>query len=527
MDANAGVGRTVHGRGVAGDGKPRHFRRFAGKRKADGHAAEVGEVFQAKGGQRYVVTGVETRHVSDDHIEDMDAWHEYPDGPGYYTSFTAVPVEDTAEERAARAAAAAKKQAEADATAARRAREADAWAPVAGHETVHSLPPHVDPDALTWETVSDDRTKQPMGYYGTVRSTATLPDGTKIGRTDSSAYDDYRTAYHVPRGLADEYHFERAHHVNRDLAKNEALAASTDYYAKEAQQFLDAYRRATPERQERFRRTSESLARVHAAPPADQFAELRRHQAETGHRLDRLWMPDAARAEYDSRHRRLGTALERQVPDREVREAVGKTPEYRARAEAAARGTDADEAALRDWVAAHGEPIARRAVADAREGRRQKWRDWYAANEPGLRAELGKHVPAELLPEALDYVKSQTAEAEAPPHESWRATPAAWAADVKDGLAGDPDANFDAADFPGLHAHGLKVRQQAADAEAERKKRQKEQRAANPDHEVLGNTYPHKDRIKALGGRWKDGRWVIPASAAGRLPRGLSSRPVR
>lgn len=46
-------------------------------------------------------------------------------------------------------------------------------------------------------------------------------------------------------------------------------------------------------------------------------------------------------------------------------------------------------------------------------------------------------------------------------------------------------------------------------------------------HIVTGNTFPHKDDIKRIGGRWDADRkqWTIPASAADRLPRGLSSRP--
>lgn len=83
----------VHGRKVAG--KSAGFTR-------PGKDVAVGEVFRRKNGQRYVVTEVEKPdYVTEDEIEDQDAWSQYPSGPGHYTSFTAVPVESTDDEKKA------------------------------------------------------------------------------------------------------------------------------------------------------------------------------------------------------------------------------------------------------------------------------------------------------------------------------------------------------------------------------------------------------------------------------------------
>lgn len=509
--------KKVHGRTPTEGKKPQGFTR-KGRNQA-----EVGEVFQANSGQRYVVTKTSGHYVSNDDIEDQDAWSSYPDGPGYYTSFYAHPVEPTAEETTHDEAAAAKVKAAADEKASQKSREEAAWAPVAGHKAIErgSLPGI--PSDIKWEQVSKDTYGN--NGYGTTRYIATLPNGEKIGKSVNTSYDDHREALYVPQHMADEYAFHRAHETNRTLAENERLAADPkEYYSREAKDFLAAHERATPERREKFAKMADSMTRMHTAAPDQQWPEAQRHYQEHGQHFDRgFGLPTQGRADFDRAQTRLNKDIETRVPDAKIRIEAEKQPGY---AEARREAIWGDNPKAMDDFLARAVPIATAKIQGERDANKAAWSNWYESKKPALEAAIAKVVPPELIAEALDYVHSQTVGKEGGDPASKWGDPETWAKDVKEGLASE-DSGFEEADFPGLHGHGKKIQQAAKDAEAERKAKAKATKAANPDHVVSGNTFPHKDKIKALGGRWKDGQWVIPASAASRLPRGLTSRPIK
>jgi hypothetical protein len=72
-----------------------HGRRAEIERRDD--TPKVGDHFVSKKhGPMVVVESGRPEFISDDHIEDMDAWSEYPEGPGWYSSYTAVPVSEAA-----------------------------------------------------------------------------------------------------------------------------------------------------------------------------------------------------------------------------------------------------------------------------------------------------------------------------------------------------------------------------------------------------------------------------------------------
>jgi hypothetical protein len=63
----------------------------------------AGEIMQRKDGPWMLVEVGDLYLVTDDDIEDMDAWSSYPQGSGWYVQFDAIPVAPTADEAAARA----------------------------------------------------------------------------------------------------------------------------------------------------------------------------------------------------------------------------------------------------------------------------------------------------------------------------------------------------------------------------------------------------------------------------------------
>ena len=505
--------KMVHGRVQAG--KPANFTR-KGK-----NAAEAGEVFTAKSGSRYVVTSTDTYYVSDDQIDDNDDWAKYPDGPGHYTSFTAVPVEPTAEESAEDAAAAKKKQDDADAVIAKKDATDKAWSAVADHDVSFELPPGLG--NLNWALVGDDRTKQPMGYYGTVKEIATLPDGSKIGKLISSGYDDYRESYYLPKNLADAGKFDRAIRLGRTLDENKKLAASDNYYAREAKDFLDAYEKASPEQRSRYEKNAASMAAVNAAPKDQQWAEIKRHYRDTGRFENRSWMPDGARSEFDSATHRLTKEIENAAGQSDVLAEVNRTPGIT---------DEINRAALADDPLAWGEYVkatvtaAKEKASATTAAKRKSWAEWYKSAEPKLADAISKVVPMELVPQALDFVRAYNGGEGASPDWQKENAPEKWAADIRRQLL-DDDGEFTAESHPELHAHGEVLRAAAKEKEAERKKQAKDaKKSAGGKHVVIGNSFPHKDKIKALGGKWDGKQWTIPADMSHRLPRGLSSRAI-
>jgi len=73
---------------------------------------EVGEIVPRKDGPWMIVEVGQMTLVTDDMIEDMDAWSTYRDGSGWYVDYAAIPVRPTTQEAARQAAAEAKATAE-------------------------------------------------------------------------------------------------------------------------------------------------------------------------------------------------------------------------------------------------------------------------------------------------------------------------------------------------------------------------------------------------------------------------------
>lgn len=196
-----------HGRTIRGDGKTVYYTRNVGHGKRAevekrGVGISVGDVIDSKkwGGPMLVTKVGKPFFISDDHIEDADAWSEYPDGPGWYATYEAVPVNEVEKETAARTAKETAAKETADAAAKAKSAAADKWADVSGHPTVDSLPAGLPTD-LTWEIVSEDLYGK--NGYGKRQYIATLPNGTKIGKTTNSSYDDHREWFNLPKSLVE------------------------------------------------------------------------------------------------------------------------------------------------------------------------------------------------------------------------------------------------------------------------------------------------------------------------------------
>lgn len=190
---------TRHRR-TARPGEKLGFRRHEGRQK-------VGSVIRRKDGMHLVVESSPLRHVSEAYIEDMDAWGEYPKGPGRYSSYTTIPVEETNAERREREGKESAKSARQEAAEVEKKCQTGIWAPFAAMPSVYQLPAGIDPQSITWEVVADD-TKASRFGHGMTSSIGTLPDGTRIGRVTQSMTDDYRVHYLIPQHIMDR-HAER------------------------------------------------------------------------------------------------------------------------------------------------------------------------------------------------------------------------------------------------------------------------------------------------------------------------------
>lgn len=349
-----------HGRVIRGDGKELGFSAFVGhgtrseiERRP---LREVGEIISHSKYGTLMVTSVDKPYfVDDDHIDDMDAWSDYPDGAGWYGGYTAVPVEEVADEKATRVAKETDTKAKADAAAAAKRAGDKAWAEVSGHPVTYELPAGLPP-GLKWETVFDGRTKQPMGYYGVTRHVATLPDGTKIGHEVNSGYDDHRFHYHVPRHLTD------------------APEAASARAVRAAELNHRATRYGAPPEQ-------------HAAAGAE-FDRLA-HEHYAAYRTLPAGLSPAMEA-----RKRAALAHVAHYPEA-VREIVGKHPDARAALEHhAASGEDAALAAYRDKATEVGD--------EAHATRRDRYTAAHEEWHPKIAAEFG----AEAADEVAADVKS-------------------------------------------------------------------------------------------------------------------------
>lgn len=216
-----------HGRTIRGDGKSLFYRTFVGNGKREkiermGIGREVGDVFHSKqtGGPMLIVSVDKPYFISDDEIEDNDAWSDYKDGPGWYASYKAIPVNEIASEVESRE----KKEAEEKTAAAAKKKSDEAWSEVADLPATHELPAGL-PSDLKWEKVKEDLYGN--HGHGSRWYIATLPDGTKIGHHSSSAYDDHRDYYYVPKELTDSpeavsaRQLQQAGYDSRDYGKSD------------------------------------------------------------------------------------------------------------------------------------------------------------------------------------------------------------------------------------------------------------------------------------------------------------------
>lgn len=490
-------------------------------------ARRVGQILTTKQG-RYVVTHSSSDYVSDDRIEDGDDWSTYKDGPGHYTHVTALPVEDTEKERKddakkAKEKADAKTKSESEATQKQSTFDA-AWGPVKDQGETYSWPTSIPQPE--WTEVANDIKRGPASNYGTAHYVGTLPDGRKVGQRVSTSYDDHRVSYYLPQDLFDEQSFARAHNLGRDLAENEKLAAGSEYYQKEGAEVVAALGRLSPDERAKVVADLASAAKVRNAPAESQWSEAQRHYRDTGYAIPGTWLPDGARGGHRDATAVADAAAKEAAGDQEVLAAAKKLAGYEAKRTAAVYGGDVD--GFRSWVQDQTGPLRAQATAK-REAKAAQWADWYDSARPALTEEIGKIIPTELVPSALDYIRSEIANGDL--RDDFR-DPKAWVEDIQSQLADDDGGDIGEEDYPELFAHGLAMREKKAAEEAARKAKEKAEKAAkkkaNPDHEVVGNSYPHRERIKSLGGRWdaKNKVWIIPASASGKLPGGLRSRPV-
>jgi hypothetical protein len=179
------------------------------------------------------------------------------------------------------------------------------------------------------------------------------------------------------------------------------------------------------------------------------------------------------------------------APSETVRERVLRDPQTKAMLERhLVTGDEAALAEFRDRVRELAEPMAgelRTKFAAAKEA-------WY----PKLVADLGQAAADEI-----------TADVQGDANRFWH-------------IADDP-----AARFADKHADAVEEKRKKA-ATAAKSAATRSARESDPLVEVLGNTFPHKDALKGMGGVLKkiDGKWVwrVPLSKVGKLPRGLSHR---
>lgn len=81
--------------------KAKSFQSFVGhgkRRHVEGNEEQVGEILDRSDGPWLVVESEKPYFISDDDIEDQDAWSSFPEGAGWYASFTAVPVQPSSHE---------------------------------------------------------------------------------------------------------------------------------------------------------------------------------------------------------------------------------------------------------------------------------------------------------------------------------------------------------------------------------------------------------------------------------------------
>lgn len=93
------------GRTLRDDGAAKGYTRYLGRSQGD--AADLplpGEILTTKGGPCMIASVNPAYRMTDDDIEDRDAWHDYPQGPGWYVHYDAVPVSATESEIAAQQA---------------------------------------------------------------------------------------------------------------------------------------------------------------------------------------------------------------------------------------------------------------------------------------------------------------------------------------------------------------------------------------------------------------------------------------
>lgn len=212
--------------------------------------AKVGEIIRRKDGIYVVTESSPLRYVNDDWIEDNDAWSQYKEGPGRYSSYTAVPVMENNAERAEREAKEQAEQKKKNEIAAQKQADADRWAPFASLPNIYALPDGCE--VKDWECIYDD-TKGSKSGYGLRRFIGTEASGLKVAKVTNTAYDDWREWYHVPQEVIDR--FAGRTKQRERLERLEVCSRFSDYREKEnltAEQLTAEWDRLAAEYLERY-----------------------------------------------------------------------------------------------------------------------------------------------------------------------------------------------------------------------------------------------------------------------------------
>lgn len=176
---------------------------------------QPGEVFRRKndGLMHLVVAASKAEYYSQDWLDDMD---EFDMKPGWYASYTTVPVVPTPEEAAAITAEKAAKDAEMAAKVAEKERLKAVWAQFETLPRWEKFWPATV--AVTWEI----HKKEGNDTW----KIGTLADGTQVGQVDSRFYDDPRTWFHVPAALLPTLEAELEKENNARKRRDERVKAA-------------------------------------------------------------------------------------------------------------------------------------------------------------------------------------------------------------------------------------------------------------------------------------------------------------
>jgi hypothetical protein len=461
----------------------------------------TGQIVHRADGPWMVTATYPARHISSDWIEDNDDWHTYKEGPGHYAGYSIHPVEPTAADLARKA------EGEKAATAGRAAAAAGrAAAQKAEDEFKATVPPAestvAPPGPVEWTPVAG----QP-GYFEGVH------EGERVVKRVYSSYDDYREYYSGSPAATRRWALAAAEKAGTDAADAEKFLK--DYGGCHGADYFRHILTADPETAARLKARADER-RAREASEKDVYAAgdaARKHPAGTAERAEAesRWS-DAA----DAHYRRFGQGSGAYHPRQQARIKELHDAQNAARAGLPAAVWDAalEATAPRDGgrdklfaaYAESGDPAARAeltrvyAAAKARAAAAQE-KAVDAAIGP-IAAHLNKVYDADTAPYLIRHVKD---------HFDGEADPRAWEKALDVAIAGGK-LDVKDGDSPAWREFvaGCKADKARADRE-------------NAVVRVTGNTFPVKDKIKAIPGSYfRGGSWHIPYKHRNMLPRKIS-----